>query len=78
MPQGTPDTSRGLTPDLNRREIGILVPIALACVLIGVYPKALQSSIDPTIMANVFHQSETPLADAGEPAALDDHEERIQ
>jgi len=64
-PADTPDTSTGLSRDLTRREIGILVPIALLCVLVGVYPKSLQSSINPTIMANVFHQSPTAYADAG-------------
>ena len=63
-PPHTPDTSRGLTRDLTRREIGILVPIALCCVLIGVYPKLLQSSINPTIAANVFHQSVDALVEA--------------
>lgn len=63
-PPHTPDTSTGLTRDLTRREIGILVPIALCCVLIGVYPKLLQSSINPTIAANIFHQSADALAEA--------------
>ncbi len=37
-PQDTPDTSTGLTVDLTRREIGMLVPIALFCVVLCVYP----------------------------------------
>ncbi len=61
-PAETPDQSGGLTRDLTRREIGILVPIALLCVFIGVYPKSLQSSINPTIAANVFHQSADSFA----------------
>ncbi len=61
-PPNTPDTSSGLTRDLTRREISILVPIALFCVLIGVYPKLLQSSINPTIAANVFHMRADDLA----------------
>jgi len=64
-PADTPDTSNGLTRDLTRREIGILVPIALLCVFIGVYPKSLQSSINPTIAANVFHQSTDSFARTG-------------
>ncbi len=64
-PAGTPDQSGGLTRDLTRREIGILVPIALLCVFIGVYPKSLQSSINPTIAANVFHQSTDSFAGVG-------------
>ena len=54
-----------LKRDLTRREIAILVPIALLCVFIGVYPKSLQSSINPTITANVFHQSTDSFAAAG-------------
>ncbi len=64
-PAGTPDQAGGLTRDLTRREIGILVPIALLCVFIGVYPKSIQSSINPTIAANVFHQSTDSFAAAG-------------
>ena len=63
-PADTPDQSGGLKRDLTRREIGILVPIALLCVFIGVYPKSLQSSINPTIAANVFHQSTDSFAAA--------------
>ncbi|MCZ6652445.1 MAG: NADH-quinone oxidoreductase subunit M [Planctomycetota bacterium] len=63
-PANTPDQSGGLTRDLTKREIGILVPIALLCVLIGVYPKSIQSSINPTIAANVFHQRTDSFAAA--------------
>ncbi len=64
-PANTPDQSGGLTRDLTKREIGILVPIALLCVLLGVYPKSIQSSINPTIAANVFHQSTDSFAATG-------------
>ena len=53
-PPNTPDTSAGLTQDLTRREIGILAPIALVCLLIGVWPKPLISSLQPAIEANVL------------------------
>ncbi len=53
-PPHTPDTSRGLTHDLNRREIGILVPIAVCCVLLGVYPKPLLNSFDIAIRHNIL------------------------
>ncbi len=43
------DTSTGLTQDLTRREIGILTPIAVFCLLIGVYPKMLTSMMEPSI-----------------------------
>jgi len=62
-PEKTPDTSSGLTLDLSRREIAILVPIALWCVLIGVYPKSMQHSMEPAIMANVFHVQDYSIAE---------------
>ncbi|MBK8271004.1 MAG: NADH-quinone oxidoreductase subunit M [Planctomycetes bacterium] len=52
------DTSAGLTQDLTRREVGILVPLALACVAIGVYPKMLtnmmQPALDHAVLAKVL------------------------
>jgi NADH-quinone oxidoreductase subunit M len=39
-PHGGPDTSSGLTPDLNRREIAILAPLAVLCVVLGVAPRS--------------------------------------
>jgi NADH-quinone oxidoreductase subunit M len=35
--------------DINRREIAILVPIALAVVLLGVFPNAILKSILPAV-----------------------------
>ena len=58
-PVNTPDLSGGLRKDLTRREISILVPLAIWCVLIGVYPKSIQSSIEPSILTNVFHKTTT-------------------
>ena len=45
-PPHTPDTSTGLTQDLTSREKGILVPIAICCVVIGVYPKPLLDTFE--------------------------------
>ncbi len=53
-PPHTPDTSTGLSRDLTAREIGILVPIALACVWIGVYPKPLMEAMQPAIHHNIL------------------------
>ncbi len=53
-PPHTPDTSRGLTPDLTGREIGLLVPIAVACVLLGVWPRPLIDTIQPAAGAQVL------------------------
>lgn len=57
-PAGTPDRSQGLPSDLSRREISILAPIAVACLLLGVWPNAILSSIQPAaqtqVLARVF------------------------
>ena len=53
-PPDTPDTSRGLTRDLTPREIGILAPIALCCVIIGVYPRPLLSTFENAIARNIL------------------------
>jgi len=53
-PAGTPDKSTGLSKDLTRREIGILAPLALACIVLGVYPKPMLNSVDSAIAANVL------------------------
>jgi NADH:ubiquinone oxidoreductase subunit 5 (subunit L)/multisubunit Na+/H+ antiporter MnhA subunit len=45
-PPDTPDASHGLTTDLTRREIGILAPIALCCVILGVYPKPILDTFE--------------------------------
>ncbi len=60
-PPHTPDTSTGLTGDLTRREIGILAPIAVCCVVIGLYPKPLLQPIETAIAKNIlagFHLSQ--------------------
>jgi NADH-quinone oxidoreductase subunit M len=46
-PAGTPDISKGLSQDLNRRELGILAPIAAACLMLGLFPNTILSSIRP-------------------------------
>jgi NADH-quinone oxidoreductase subunit M len=78
-PPHTPDLSGGLKRDLNGREIGILAPIALVCLLIGVYPKPLMDTLHPAIRANVLAARTLPPgavpggeAHASAPANLDD------
>ena len=53
-PPHTPDRSTGLPRDLTRREIGILAPIAVLCVLLGVWPKPVISSLQPSIAQHVL------------------------
>ena len=38
-----------LPPDLSGREIGILVPIAIVCLLIGFYPRPMLDAISPSV-----------------------------
>jgi len=53
-PPHTPDLSNGLKKDLTGREIGVLVPIALCCVFIGVFPKPVQNEIDAAVRSNIM------------------------
>ena len=53
-PPHTPDTSQGLSRDLNGREIGILAPIAVCCLVLGVYPKPLLTTFDTAIAMNIL------------------------
>lgn len=62
-PPHTPDHSAGLTTDLTPREIGILTPIALCCLLIGVLPNLLIDSIQPAAEQQVLARVFTPDPD---------------
>ncbi len=53
-PPHTPDRSAGLSPDLTGREIGVLAPLALACVLLGVYPRPVIQTIHPAVEHQVL------------------------
>lgn len=72
---------RALPTDLSGREIGILVPLALASVVIGVYPKPLLKTFESAAVAHVLLEPATgamtrsPLdqdigADKPDPAGL--------
>jgi len=58
-PPHTPDTSTGLMKDLTRREIGILAPLALCCVFIGVYPKPMLDTFEVAVRQHVLRQSDS-------------------
>ncbi|MFQ5491406.1 MAG: NuoM family protein [Phycisphaerae bacterium] len=64
-PPNTPDTRAGLTRDLTRREIGILAPIAVVCLLIGVYPKPLLNTLGPAVARHIL----TTAPDDDDPGA---------
>lgn len=59
-PHHSPDTSQGLTTDLTGREIGVLAPIAMLCLVLGVYPKPMIDSVQPAVhrqvLARVFYR----------------------
>ena len=60
-PKGTPDLSAGLTRDLNRREIAILAPLAVAVVLLGVYPRIITDKLDPALRDQILNRLNDPL-----------------
>jgi len=69
-PEGTPDTSHGLPPDLNRREIAILAPLAVLVVLLGVYPRLITDTLDPALERQVMARiSPAPAAVPGDAVA---------
>ncbi len=71
-PPHTPDTSHGLTVDLTRREIYVLSPIAVACLIIGVWPasvtQTMQPALDRQILGRVFN-AKVPVQRAPAPVA---------
>ncbi len=57
-------------PDLNVRELAALVPIALLCVLIGVYPQPILKTAEPDIavVAKITQAAKTRADKSGETA----------
>ena len=77
-PPNTPDTSGGLTKDLTGREIGFLAPIALCCVILGVYPKPMLDSFEDAIVRNVLIAVPDPMqAEADGVDSSETGEERV-
>jgi len=73
------DNSAGLTQDLTPREIGILAPIALCCLFLGVYPKpvinVMEPALDRAVLARVHPWTTDETVATGEtgiPRVLDD------
>jgi len=62
--------------DLNRREIGLLAPLAVACLGLGLYPMPVLESLEPPVARLTqpakevlgLEQAQTAGAEAGEPA----------
>jgi NADH-quinone oxidoreductase subunit M len=66
-PAGTPDTSTGLTPDLNGREIAILTPLAIVVVLLGVYPRLITNTLDPALETQVMQRVTAAIESSDHP-----------
>lgn len=60
----------GLPVDLSGREIGILIPLAASCLLLGLYPKPFLSAIDASTRdtVNVVTAGRLPTLPAGDTA----------
>lgn len=50
---GKGDHHAHLPTDLNTREIGILVPLAVLCVVMGIYPKPFLDALEPPVSRTV-------------------------
>jgi len=50
-PDGHHHEPGSLPTDLNIREIGILVPLALACIVLGVWPRPVMQSLEAPLHA---------------------------
>ncbi|MDX2132318.1 MAG: NADH-quinone oxidoreductase subunit M [Planctomycetota bacterium] len=50
---GTDHAHTGLPRDLTSREIGLLLPLAALCLLLGLYPKPLLDTLQPPIERTV-------------------------
>ena len=55
-PPHTPDTSHGLTQDLTGREIGVLTPIAVICLIVGVWPASVTRSMQPALERQILNR----------------------
>jgi NADH-quinone oxidoreductase subunit M len=63
-PPHTPDLSAGLSRDLNRREVAILIPLALCVVLLGVWPRLITDKLDVALERQVVERVASAKADA--------------
>lgn len=60
-PPHTPDLSAGLTVDLGPREVGILAPLAVLVVLLGVAPRLVTDPLDVVLDAQVIRRVEPAM-----------------
>ena len=69
QPPGTPDLSTGLKRDLTAREVAILSPIAALCVLIGLWPGPILTTMAPAVEQNLLARvfAASSVADTASP-----------
>ncbi len=74
-PPHTPDTSHGLAQDLTPREVGVLAPIAIICVIVGVYPASVTNTMQPALERQILRRMAiaTPAVEKAKPAAEQHH-----
>jgi NADH-quinone oxidoreductase subunit M len=68
------DHAHGVLPtDLSRREIGLLLPLAALCLVLGVYPKPLLNALEPTTreLAARVHTAAAETKRKNQPAPSD-------
>lgn len=61
-PDHTPDLAHVRSRDLNGREIGILLPLAVAALALGVYPRVITDPLEPLLDAQIMRRIEGPVA----------------
>ena len=66
-PEGTPDRTTGLSVDLTPREVGILTPLAVLCLVLGLFPNLVLSTMGPALDREILARV---MATGGAPAAL--------
>ena len=66
-PDGTPDRTTGLSVDLTPREVGILTPLAVLCLVLGLFPNLVLSTMGPALDREILARV---MATGGAPAVL--------
>ncbi len=70
QPPHTPDLAAGLSSDLTRREVAILLPLAVLVVLLGVAPRLVTDPLDRALQTQIvarISSSQRQAADIGVP-----------
>lgn len=68
-PDHTPDTTAGLSHDLNAREIAILAPLAVLVIALGVAPRLITDTLDPALKSQIVER--LPAGAGSDNVALD-------